>query len=64
MMYEYTTVDDAMRAVDIAVEETLNDQPHLREYEGDVFHDIVQAIAMDCSPSVAAELSRVTGVPL
>lgn len=63
-MAEYKTLEDALLAVDTAVEDTLNDQPQLKTHSDDVYHDMVQAIAWDCEPDVAKELSRVTGVPL
>jgi hypothetical protein len=61
--YHYNTYEEAMKAVDVAVEETLSDNPHLKAQEDDIFHDIVQAIMPDCTPEVEAELSQRTGVP-
>lgn len=63
-MAEYKTVADAMKAVDIAVEDTIKDQPQLKEYEDDVYHDMVLAIALDCDDAVVLELSRRTGIPI
>lgn len=61
-MAEYETVEDAMKAVDIGVEETLKDNPELAREEDSVYHDINQSIQMDCDPEVAKELARRTGV--
>ena len=63
VIYEYNTIEDAMYAIDVAVEDTLKDQPHLKEYEDDVYHDMVQAIMPDCTLSIQYELECRTGVP-
>jgi hypothetical protein len=60
--YEYKTVEDAMRAVDLGVEDTLKDQPDLKEQEDSIYHDICQSIMIMCPPEVARELARRTGV--
>lgn len=52
-----------MEAIDIAVEDTLKDQPHLKHQEDDVYHDMVQAIMFDCDLATVRELERITGVP-
>lgn len=62
MVGEYQSVEDAMKAVDLAVEETLADNPELEEAEDDVYHDMVQSVMLECDVSVARELGRVTGV--
>jgi hypothetical protein len=60
--YQYKTYEDAMHAVNVAVEDTLRDQPHLKPQEDDVFHDMVQSIMLDCPPEIARELARRNGV--
>ncbi len=58
----YKTVEAAMDAVEGGVEDTLRDNPELKSQEDEVYHDMVQAIMWDCTPSVARELGRRTGV--
>lgn len=58
----YTNVDDAMKAVDLSVEETLADQPHLKDQEDTVYWELCQAIQWDCDAPTGRELARVTGV--
>jgi hypothetical protein len=60
--YTYQTVEEAMRAVDLGVEDTLRDQPEPQASEDSVYHDICQSIMSDCPPLVARELGRRTGV--
>lgn len=62
-MSTYNKLSDAMEAIDIAVEDTLKDQPHLKHQEDDVYHDMVQAIMFDCDLATVRELERITGVP-
>jgi hypothetical protein len=60
----YTNVNEALAAVETGVCDVLNDQPHLAGEEDSVYWDMAQAIMWDCSPAVARELARVTGVTL
>lgn len=63
-MATYTDLDEALKAVDVAVMETVADNPELAPEADSVYWDMAQSIMSDCSPSVARELSRVTGVDL
>lgn len=63
-MATYRTYNDAMNAIEVAIKETIKDQPELKEYEDEVFHDIVRAYMPECTWTVAVELSRRTGVSL
>jgi hypothetical protein len=58
----YTNVDDALSSVDVAVKETIADQPGLAEEADSVYWDLAQAIMWECDVSTARELARVTGV--
>jgi hypothetical protein len=60
----YNSVEDAMKAVDLAVEDTLADQPDLKEQEDSVYWEIAQSIMYDCSETIRRELSRRTGVTI
>lgn len=60
----YGSVEDAMRAIDLAVEDTLADSPELKEHEDDVYHDIAQSMMYECAPAIRRELSRRTGVSI
>jgi hypothetical protein len=61
-MAEYQNVADAMKAIDVALEETLADSPELKDQEDSVYWDLNQSIQMDCETEVARELARRTGV--
>lgn len=58
--YEYRNITDAMEAVDVAVKDYKADHPDLSE--DDLYWDACQAVQMSCSPSLADELARITGV--
>jgi hypothetical protein len=60
----YYSVEDAMLAVDLATEDTIADQPDLKEHEDSVYWEICQSIMYDCPPYIRAELSRRTGVSI
>lgn len=65
MGYEptYKTVEDATKAIDLGVEDTLRDNPDLKPQEDTIYHDIAQSVMIECSDDVARELARRTGVP-
>jgi hypothetical protein len=58
----YNSVEDAMKAIDLAVEDTIADQPNLKEQEDSVYWEICQSIMYDCPPYIRDELARRTGV--
>lgn len=60
----YNSVEDAMKAVDLATEDTIADQPQLKEQEDSVYWEICQSIMYDCSLAIRRELSRRTGVSI
>lgn len=60
----YRNVEDVMKAIDLAVEDTIADQPSLKGQEDDVYHDIAQSFMYDCPPAIRRELSRRTGVDM
>jgi hypothetical protein len=58
----YNSVEDAMKAIDLATEDTIKDSPDLQEQEDSVYWEIAQSIMYDCSETIRRELSRRTGV--
>lgn len=63
-MATYETVNEALQALDEAVKDVVRDQPHLAEVEDSVYWDLCQGLQSECTPAVARELARVTGVDL
>jgi len=62
--WTYRSVNTALKAVDVAVRETLADNPELGSVEDSVYWEICQAIRYDTAPAARRELARVTGVTL
>jgi hypothetical protein len=60
----YNSVEDAMKAIDLATEDTIKDSPELQAQEDSVYWEIAQSIMYDCSLEIRRELSRRTGVPI
>jgi hypothetical protein len=60
----YASVEDAMKAIDLATEDTIKDAPDLQEQEDSVYWEIAQSIMYDCSPEIRNELAKRTGVPI
>lgn len=61
-MATYEAVEDAMKAVDIGVEETVRDNPKLANEEDTIYWDICQSTMYECDEEIAKELARRTGV--
>jgi hypothetical protein len=61
-VFEYTTVDDAMQAFEVAMEDARGDFADSPEVgEDDMAHDLAKySIAPLCSPEVAKEFLRIT----
>jgi hypothetical protein len=64
MTWTYTDVGAALEAVELAVRETVADNPELAESEDSIFWDLCQSIQYDCDPATRRELARITGVSL
>lgn len=62
MNYEYTDVEAAMEAVEVAIKDTIGDNPELTEDV--IYWDMVQSIMYGCDPATAKELGRITGVDM
>lgn len=62
MNYTYTDVEAAMEAVEVAVKDTIGDNPDLTEDV--IYWDMVQSIMHDCDPATTKELGRITGVSI
>jgi hypothetical protein len=60
----HNSVEDAMKAIDLAVEDTIADNPDLQAQEDSVYWEIAQSIMYDCSLEIRKELSRRTGVTI
>jgi hypothetical protein len=60
----YTNVADALKAIDLALEDTLRDAPHLANQEDSLYWDMAQSVMGECDSATASELSRVSGVDL
>jgi hypothetical protein len=58
----HSSIESALAAVEVAVEDTLNDNPELKSQEDTIYWDMVQAIFWDCTAGIGAELCRITGV--
>jgi len=56
----YTTLEAALDAVEVAIKETIADNPDLADQEDTIAWDMTDAIAMDCDQATAQELRRVT----
>lgn len=55
MEYEYHDIESALAAVDSAMQDSETD-------DDTVYWDMVQAIHWFCTPEIALELCRITGV--
>jgi hypothetical protein len=60
----YNSVEDAMKAIDLATEDTIKDSPDLQEQEDSVYWEIAQSIMYDCPVAIRKELSQRTGVTI
>lgn len=58
--YEYTSFEAANNAVEVAIKDTIRDNPDLTADE--IAWDMTQAIMYDCDDKTMAELSQRTGV--
>jgi hypothetical protein len=58
----YTTCEQAGEAVELAIKETLADNPELASEGASIAGDMTQAVMSECTPAVTRELGRCTGV--
>ena len=58
----YTTCEQAEEAVEPAIKETIAGNPELVAEADSIAWDMTQAVMSECTPAVARELGRCTGV--
>jgi hypothetical protein len=58
----YTTCEQAKEAVELTIKETIAGNPELATEGDSIAWDMTQAVMSECTPAVARELGRCTGV--
>lgn len=58
----YTTCEQAGETVELAIKETIAGNPELATEGDSIAWSMTQAVMSECTPAVARELGRCTGV--